>query len=352
MGQFANGEAGLARSRVWRPAPALECGAMDHDDSDLPGLDWASCERVGEGLWRPESVLATASGSVFVSDHADGVRELHAPRRAIRGAPQGFLPNGFALLPGREFLVANLAGVGGVWHLDAQGQARPRWMEVDGERLSTCNFVGLDHAGRLWITMSTRQLPRERAFHRGVADGFIALADAAGVRIVADGLGFANECRVHPDGGSLWVNETYARRLSRYPLHGAGAVLRLGPRQTVREFSDGDFPDGLAFDAEGAAWVACIVSNRVLRITPQGRCQVMLDDADPAVCALAERLFKAGALDRPTVDLGGASRLRNVSSVAFGGPDLRTLYLGNLFGEQLCRLRAPVAGAAPAHWHF
>lgn len=325
---------------------------MDDVNASVPVLDWASRHHVGEGLRRPESVLATASGSVFVSDHGDGVRELGTPRRRLVGAPPGFLPNGFALLPGRAALVANLAGVGGVWRIDAQGQASPEWMEIDGERLSTCNFVGLDDAGRTWITMSTRLLPRERAFHRGAADGFVALVDGSGGRIVADGLGFANECRVHPDGGSLWVNETYARRLSRHALLGGGAALRLGPRQTVWEFGDGDFPDGLCFDAEGAAWVACIVSNRVLRITARGRCQVMLDDADPAVCALADRLFEAGALDRTTVDLGGQRSLRNVSSVAFGGPDLRTLYLGNLFGQQLACFRAPVAGARPPHWAF
>ncbi len=43
--------------------------------------------------------------------------------------------------------------------------------------------------------------------------------------------------------------------------------------------------------------------------------------------------------------------MRNISSVAFGGPDLRTCYLG-LFNDGVSTWQAPVAGAEPAHWHF
>jgi sugar lactone lactonase YvrE len=244
----------------------------------------SSLERLGEGLRRPESILTTAAGEIFVSDHTCGVRQVGAPARMLIGAPPNFLPNGFAMTRQREFLVANLAGVGGVWRIDQNMLATPFLMEVDGEPLSTCNFVGLDAAGRLWISMSTRHLPRERAFRPGVHDGFIAVVDHDGARIVADGLGFTNECRVHPDGKSLWVNETYRRRLTRIPLLEGSGALRLGAPETVQEFADGDFPDGLAFDAQGAAWVACIVSNRVLRIAGPGLCEVLLSDSDPVQC--------------------------------------------------------------------
>jgi len=306
----------------------------------------------GEGLRRPESILATANGDLFVSDHRCGVLQLGQPEAELIGATPGFLPNGFAMTREREFLVANLAGAGGVWRIDRQMRATPFLMEVDGERLSTCNFVGLDDEGRLWISMSTRLTPRELAFRPGVRDGFVAVVDASGARIVADGLGFTNECRVHPDGRSLWVNETYARRLTRFALLRDGAALRLGPPHTVWEFEDGDFPDGLAFDITGAAWVACIVSNRILRIEDTGRCEVVLSDADPLLSAESERKFAAGELDRAAVDAGGNRALRNASSIAFGGTDLRTVYLGCLQGDRIASFRSPIAGAPPAHWLF
>ena len=42
--------------------------------------------------------------------------------------------------------------------------------------------------------------------------------DEAPARVVADGLGYTNECAIHPSGQWLYVNETFARRLSRFRL--------------------------------------------------------------------------------------------------------------------------------------
>ena len=77
------------------------------------------------------------------------------------------------------------------------------------------------------------------------------------------------------------------RRLSRFAVNGDG----LGARETVAEFGEGIFPDGFAFDAEGGIWIASVVSNRLLRIAPDGSRSVVLDDGDPEVIARAERNF-------------------------------------------------------------
>ncbi len=45
-------------------------------------------------------------------------------------------------------------------------------------------------------------------------------------------------------------------------------------------------------------------------------------------------------------------KLKNISSIAFGGPDLRTVFLGCLGGDALATFRSPVAGLAPAHWEY
>jgi sugar lactone lactonase YvrE len=42
----------------------------------------------------------------------------------------------------------------------------------------------------------------------------------------------------------------------------------------------------------------------------------------------------------------------NQTSLAFGGPDLKTLYMGTLTGDKLAVLRMPVAGLPPVHWHW
>jgi hypothetical protein len=38
--------------------------------------------------------------------------------------------------------------------------------------------------------------------------------------------------------------------------------------------------------------------------------------------------------------------------VTFGGSDLKTVYLGSLFGARIATFRSPVAGAEPPHWRY
>ena len=64
----------------------------------------------------------------------------------------------------------------------------------------------------------------------------------------------------------------------------------------------------------------------------------------------SETAFAAHALGRPHLDRVVSKRLRNISSLAFGGEDLRSGYLGCLLGDQVYRVDMPVAGAPPVHW--
>jgi hypothetical protein len=85
----------------------------------LSAMTW-----IGEGLKRP-SVHTTAKGEVFAGDHHAGIAEIGKPRRKMIGAPPGFLPNGVAMLPTREFVIANLGPGGGVWRLDRDWRLYP-----------------------------------------------------------------------------------------------------------------------------------------------------------------------------------------------------------------------------------
>jgi sugar lactone lactonase YvrE len=309
----------------------------------------------GNGLQRPECVLATARGDLYTADWRGGVACLHADgtQTLYRGelpAGRALRPNGIALERDGAFLLADLGETeGGIFRLRRDGTVEPVVVAVDGRPLPPTNFVLLDAHGRLWITVSTRRVPRSLGYRRDCDDGFIVLADRRGARVVADGLGYTNEVAIDPSGRWLYVNETFVRRTSRFALHADGT---LGARETVAEYGAGTFPDGLAFDESGALWIVSIVSNRVIRLAPDGTETTWVEDADPAHVAWVERAYDAGELGRPHLDKAAGARLRNVSSVAFGGPDRRTAYLGCLLGDAILSFRAPVAGVAPAHWHW
>jgi sugar lactone lactonase YvrE len=303
---------------------------------------------VGSGLARPECVLTTAKGELFCGDHHSGIVEVGKPKRDIVGAPPGFMPNGVAMLPDRQFLLANLGPGGGVWRLDRDWRLWPHLFEADGEALRVCNFVGIDATGTEWISVSTKTFPREKSFRPGFADGFIVRKDRAGAHVVADGIGFTNECRVDPTGKWFWVNETVTKRVSRFPIEGT----KLGRKQVMADLGDGEFPDGFAFDCEGAAWIACVLSNRVIRIETNGRRTLVLDDADPKDVAEGEAFFRADKGGRHHIEVGARRSLKNIASVAFGGPDLKTVYLGNLAGSAIPTFRSPIAGAEPVQWRY
>ena len=197
--------------------------------------------------------------------------------------------------------------------------------------------------------MSTLQQPRSLGYRADAADGFIVLHDERGSRIVAEGLGFTNECVVHPSGDELFVNETFGRRTVAYPIRPDGG---LGARRVVAEYGDGTFPDGLTFDEEGGVWITSIISNRVIRVAPDGGQDTLFEDVDQDHLAHVERDFRAGKMGRPHLDTVHSRRLRNISSLAFGGPDLRTAFLGCLLGEEIGFFRSPVAGHRPPHWDF
>ena len=183
---------------------------------------------LGEGLTRPECVLCTANGDVYVSNFEGGVTRIPARGAqhdiADRSRPIG--TNGFAITAECEFLCANLhpEGGGGVWRVRRDGSSEPFLVELDGRPLPPANFVGIDQAGRVWITVSTWREPRQLAYRADVADGFIILIDASGARIVLDDCGYTNEAIVDPSGVWLYVNETMGRRTRRHRIRAAKIV--------------------------------------------------------------------------------------------------------------------------------
>lgn len=308
---------------------------------------------LGAGLARPECVLAHESGLLFAADWAgNGGVAIVSPQGDVRRihAREPIRPNGIALEPGGTFLLTHLgAEAGGVFRMDAQGEVTPVLLEIDGKPLPPTNFVLRDAEGGLWITVSTRVVPRADDYRASAATGFVIRADRRGARIVADGLGYTNECAVSADGAHLYVIETFGRRLSRFRI---GADASLGDKRTLVEFGAGTFPDGLALDEMGGIWIASIVSNRVLRLDPDGTLETILEDSDPAHLAAVEAAFAAGAMGRPHLDRAAGRRLANISSIAFGGPDRRTAYLGCLLGDAIFAFDSPFRGLAPPHWRY
>jgi sugar lactone lactonase YvrE len=274
-------------------------------------------------LQRPESVLARPDGSLLVSDRRGSVTRIDPDGGQQLLGTAGGLPNGIAVDSAGRIVVANI-GLGQVHRLDGAGQESILFDSFEGEPLGAANFVLADREDVLWITVSTRLSSPAQAIRERTADGRIFRARDGVLRLVADGLFFANEMRLDRPREWAYVAETTAGRISRAPLMPDGSLGQFRPFGPAPLF-DGAYVDGIAFDAEGNLWITELSRNAILVLTPEQRLVTVFDDPAGAVIL------------KPT-------------SLAFSGPDLRTVVVGSLKMQRLARFVSPIAGEPMQHW--
>jgi sugar lactone lactonase YvrE len=317
--------------------------------TEIAPFSSADLREIGSGLHRPECVVAAKDGAVYTGDWTLGIARV-APDGTVTCAiqadliSQGFLPNGVALTAEGKFLFANLGEAGGVWQVGLTGDPQPLATEVDGRKIPPANFVLID-GDRIWITVSA-STRKHTYFTAEEKTGQILLVQDGTISVAADGLTWTNELRISPDGQYLFVNETFACRTTRYDLASDGTLSN--PIHTV--YPKGTFPDGLAFDCEGGLWSACVVSNRLIRMAPDGSWKVLFEDFVPAEFEAIGTAHVENRMTRDMIVECHGERVSNLSSLAFGGPDLKTLYLGGLTNDAVMKLDSPVAGQPMAHW--
>ena len=312
---------------------------------------------IGTGLKRPECVLTHSSGLLFAPDwRGNGGISVTSPfgQTVFIESTASFQlrPNGIAMEPEGSFLLAHLGDqTGGVFRLFPDGTTEQVLSHFEGEPLPPSNFICLDQQHRLWLTTSTTVRPRSLDYRSTASTGFILLGDrhTGSAQTVATGLGYANECLIDEKNCKLYVNETFARRLAVYDLGDDGSLS--GYRVHTR-FGPGTYPDGMAMDAEGHILIASIVSNRLLRVAPDGSVTLLLEDCDQEHLAWVEEAWINHAMDREHLDNVKSVALRNVSNVAFGGKSLKTAFFGCLLGDAIASIPLTVAGVKPVHWNF
>lgn len=152
------------------------------------------------------------------------------------------------------------------------------------------NDARVDPTGGLWVGTWTPDVEARTARLMRVTTG---IAPLLGGLTMSNGIGFIGESAYHVD--------TFTRTVSRYRLDSAGGISEFSNGTVTEEFvtvADA-LPDGLTVDADGGVWVALWGGGCARRYDPSGR-------------------------STHEVRTPGVSQ---VSSVALGGADGRTLFL-------------------------
>jgi xylono-1,5-lactonase len=177
----------------------------------------------------------------------------------------------------------------GLFRFDPGSGSFDRIVSVESDKPDNrLNDGAVDRAGRLWFgTMDNKEKDKSGAFYR-FANGEVT-PTGIGDMVVTNGPA------VSPDGRTLYLVDTFRRRIDKAEIRGDGSLGERRPFVTIEEGAG--FPDGPTVDSEGAVWIGLYSGWS------------------------ARRYSAAGELIS-TVQIPAA----NVTKLAFGGDDLRTVF--------------------------
>lgn len=263
---------------------------------------WPAGADLGEGpLWH-----AASSSVYFVDIRGRRVHRCDADGAARQTWDAPGMPGFIVPLDGGGFVCALEDGL---FRFCERSGKFSRLLSVEaslpGNRF---NDGYVDRHGGLWFGSMDK--------HETLASGSLYHLDHDGRLCVADsGYIITNGPAMSPDGATLYHTDTLARTVYAFAVGPDGT---LGARRRFATIVGGGHPDGMAVDADGCVWIALFGGGRI------------------------ERYSGAGAL------IGSvALPVSNVTKLAFGGDDLRTVFVTTAWkGLSLAqREREPLAGA-------
>jgi len=342
-------------------------------DNPLRGftVDRAQIRTIGHALQRPECILAEPDGTLWAADARGGVTRI-APDGSQRFIGQradarfasaaaassaelehkyttGTLPNGLAFAANGDILISNF-GTDCLEVMTREGDSRVLVDRIDGQPIGKVNFVLRDRKDRIWITVSTRINPWTTAAASRVQDGYIAVLERGVLRVVAEGFFFTNEIRLDAKEEWLYIVETTGPHISRMRVVEGAQGVTLTDREVFGPAHLGGFPDGIAFDAFGNLWCTLVMTDQLIALTPQGERRLLLDDGNPEASRVLLDHMNEGTLTAEDMLRARGTLAPWMASVTFGGPDLRTVYIGSLMGTTIPFFTSPVPGLPMVHW--
>ena len=267
----------------------------------------AEVRELASGLKFPEGPVALSDGSVVFVEIAGGRISRWSPDGSVGVvAETGGGPNGSAIGPDGKLYVANNGGAFS-WHeiegLTIPGETPDSWeggriervdldsgsvevvyRECDGRGLRGPNDLVFDREGGMWFT--DHGIHREREADMGGV--YYAQPDGSSITEVIWGLQSPNGIGLSPDGGTVYVAETWTGRLWSWKVTGPGEVepvMGLVPHggTLVAGLPDLQLFDSLGVDAEGNVCVATIITTGggVTSIAPDGSKTELIECGDP-----------------------------------------------------------------------
>ena len=91
--------------------------------------------------------------------------------------------------------------------------------------------------------------------------------------------------------------------------------------------------------------------DQLIALTPQGEKVLLLDDGEPEASRILLERIASGDASSEDMSRARGTLAPWMASITFGGPDLRTVYIGSLLGSTIPCFQSPVPGLPMVHWY-
>lgn len=263
-----------------------------------------------ENLDHPECVAVHPDGSVWAGGEAGQIYRISEDGNQTEElANTGGFILGIAFSPRAEWLTICDLGKKCLWKLDVETRELTLFSKgADGHEFSIPNYGVFDHLGNFYVTESGIPKGRTGKILKYSPDG-------KGEVWHAGPFDFANGMAMGIDEKCVYVVSSFMPGVERIEINENGSA---GDRSVYCNLPE-TIPDGCALDVEGNLYVSCYTPNKIFKVQQDGTSSVLISD------------WEAHTLSNPT-------------NIAFGGPDMTTMYSANLGRWHITKIESGIKG--------
>ncbi|WP_162986882.1 SMP-30/gluconolactonase/LRE family protein [Sphingomonas paeninsulae] len=286
----------------------------------------------GKGVLRSEGVVVDKNNFVYGGGRNGIIYQVTPDEKVVEFCtlPSGSIPNGITMDQQGNIFYCDL-GKQAIIKVDRLGRPEMFADRAGDTALTLPNFATFDADGNLYVSISS-DLTIDNVFEEiknpKPTGSLVRFRTDGRSEIVATGLWFANGTAIDPQESAVYVLQSTRSDCLRIEIKSDGSFGH--PEVYSSDFPS--HPDGMAFAADGSLYVTLTGYGDNGHFEESNQ-QLIVIDTDGRWSPF---------VDRP--DGSDGSTLRVPTNCAFGGPDLRDLFIANVDGDHLSHVRTSATG--------
>ena len=280
-------------------------------------FDVSDIETIATNIPGAEGIAVANDGRIFIGAEDGWIYAIDSNGKGARYVQLPGRPLGIAMDRQENLFVCDW-DAHGVYKFTSNREVS-LFADSDGtHKMQFPNFCVFDDHGNLYI--SDTGISRRGAQIRNPDGKIFCITPTGQCELFAEGLYQPNGLAMRRDESALYVIQTLVDDVLRLEIKPDG---KLGKVRVYARYLDGS-PDGMAFTESGDLLIVTGLHEIIYRVRPNGMTDIFVEDK------IAEKLIAP-------------------ANPAFGGRNLDELYITNLLGNTVSRIKGVPGGQALYH---